>query len=146
MSSTASCSRRVPCYSGGSSCFAAKRPLTAPARRPRSRMYMSSEACPLKNSCLASSHAIKLVILAVKMQADAGKEELFTAVSLMNRTSDRWLLQQPMTSNSKPFPARRVTPTRLLSASRAADRLSPLLNPANSEDTHVALQVCGTGT
>ena len=80
------------------------------------------------------------------MQADAGKEELFTAVSLMNRTSDRWLLQQPITSHSKPFPARRVTPTRLLSASRAADGLSPLLNPANSEDAHFALQVCASAS
>jgi hypothetical protein len=69
------------------------------------------------------------------MQAHAGKEELFTAVSLMHRTSDRWLLQQPMTSNSKPFPARRVTPTRLLSASRAA----------SSEDSNVALQVESSG-
>jgi hypothetical protein len=69
------------------------------------------------------------------MQAHAGKEELFTAVSLMQRTSDRWLLQQPMTSNSKPFPARRVTPTRLLSANRAA----------SSDDSDIALQVESSG-
>jgi hypothetical protein len=75
------------------------------------------------------------------MQADAGKEEPFSAVALMNRSSDRWLLQQPMTSNSKPFPARRVTPTRLLSASAATNQLSPLRGREVSDDAGMATQV-----
>jgi hypothetical protein len=75
------------------------------------------------------------------MQADAGKEEPFSAVALMTRTSDRWLLQQPITSNSKPFPARRVTPVRLPSASTAADRRSPVRRQEHGDDACMALQV-----
>ena len=78
------------------------------------------------------------------MQAASGKEEpALSAVLLMNRTSDRWLLQQPITSHSKPFPARRVTPTRLLSSRAAADRISPLRRQEGSDDAGMALQVGG---
>ena len=75
------------------------------------------------------------------MQADSGKEESFSATLLMNRSSDRWLLQQPLTSNSKPFPARRVTPTRLLSASPAADGTSPSGRKELKDEAVLARQV-----
>jgi hypothetical protein len=75
------------------------------------------------------------------MQAVAGKEEPLSAALLMNRSSDRWLLQQPLTSNSKPFPARRVTPVRLLSASAAADGFSPLRRQELQDEADLAHQV-----
>jgi hypothetical protein len=75
------------------------------------------------------------------MQADSGKEEPLSATLLMNRSSDRWLLQQPLTSNSKPFPARRVTPTRLLSASAAADASSPSGRKELKDEAVLARQV-----
>ena len=72
------------------------------------------------------------------MQAGAGKEQPVSAALLMNRIGDRWLLQQPITSHSKPFPARHVTPTRLSSA-RA--RLSPLRGQEDDTEAEDASQV-----
>ena len=100
--------------------------------------------CALIFNSPTSHFVVFAHILAANMQADAGKEEpMLSAVLLMNRTSDRWLLQQPITSHSKPFPARRVTPTRLLSSSAAADRLSPMRRQEDSDDAGMALQVRG---
>ena len=78
------------------------------------------------------------------MQADSGKEQSLSAVLLMNRIGDRWLLQQPITSHAKPFPARHVTPTRLSSARAAVTQLSPMRQEDGS-GADDALQVTRRG-